>query len=72
MAVQVTINSITGQSPYNLYICQSNGGGCFYVTTITTTPYVFDIPSPYDTSSSYMLKVVDANNCTITGIESVL
>ena len=72
MAVQVTINSITGQSPYEIYICQSDGSGCFYVTTITTTPYVFDIPSPYDTSSSYMLKVVDAFNCTITGIESVL
>jgi hypothetical protein len=72
MAVQVTINSITGQSPYEIYICQSDGSGCFYVTTITTTPYVFDIPSPYDTSLFYMLKVVDAFNCTITGIESVL
>jgi hypothetical protein len=72
MAVQVTINSITGQSPYNLYICQSNGSGCFYVTTITTTPYVFDIPSPYDTSSSYMLKVVDDNGCIISGVSNVL
>lgn len=72
MAVQVTINSITGQSPYEIYICQSNGSGCFYVTTITTTPYVFDIPSPYDTSSSYMLKVVDAYNCVITGIQNVI
>jgi hypothetical protein len=71
MAVQVTINSITGQSPYDIYICQSNGSGCFYVTTITTTPYVFDIPSPYDTSSSYMLKVVDDDGCTIVGVESV-
>jgi len=72
MAVQVTISSITGQSPYDVYICQSSGSGCFYITTITTTPYVFDIPSPYDTSSSYMLKVVDANNCTISGIETVI
>jgi hypothetical protein len=72
MAVQVTISSITGQSPYDVYICQSSGSGCFYITTITTTPYVFDIPSPYDTSSSYMLKVVDANNCTISGVETVI
>jgi hypothetical protein len=72
MAVQVTINGITGQSPYDVYICQSNGSSCFYVTTITTTPYVFDIPSPYDTSLSYLLKVVDANNCTISGIENVI
>ena len=72
MAVQVTISSITGQSPYDVYICQSNGSGCFYISTITTTPYVFDIPSPYDTSASYQLKVVDANNCTITGVENVI
>jgi hypothetical protein len=72
MAVQVIISSITGQSPYDVYICQSNGSGCFYVSTITTTPYVFDIPAPYDTSSSYLLKVVDANNCTISGVENVI
>jgi hypothetical protein len=72
MAVQVTINGITGQSPYDVYICQSNGSSCFYVTTITTTPYVFDIPEPYNSSTSYQLKVVDANNCTITGVENVI
>jgi hypothetical protein len=72
MAVQVTISSITGQSPYDVYICQSNGSGCFYISTITTTPYVFDIPAPYDTSSSYLLKVVDANICTISGVENVI
>jgi hypothetical protein len=72
MAVQVTISSITGQSPYDIYICQSDGSGCFYVTTITTIPYVFDIPAPYDTSSSYMLRVVDANNCVISGVQTVI
>lgn len=72
MAVQVTISGITGQSPYDIYICQSNGSGCFYVSTITTIPYVFDIPAPYDTSSSYMLKVIDDNNCTIIGVENVI
>jgi hypothetical protein len=72
MAVQVTIDSIIGTAPFDVYICQSNGSGCFYITTITTTPYVFDIPSPYDTSSSYMLKLVDANNCVISGVENVI
>jgi hypothetical protein len=72
MAIQVTINGITGQSPFDIYICQSNGSGCFYVTTITSTPYVFDIPEPYDTSTSYQLQVVDGNNCIITGVENVL
>lgn len=71
MAVQVTISSITGSSPYDIYICQSGGTGCFYITTTSTVPYVFDIPTPYNTSTSYMLKVIDANNCIITGITSI-
>lgn len=67
MSVQVTINSITGQSPYDVYICQTGGTGCFYMTTITTAPYIFDIPTPYNTSSSYMLKLIDDNGCVISG-----
>jgi hypothetical protein len=71
MAVQVTINSITGQSPYDIYICQSGGTNCFYITTISSTPYIFDIPAPYNTSSSYMLKIIDTNNCIISGTTTV-
>jgi hypothetical protein len=72
MAVQVTINSVTGQSPYDIYICQNGGTGCFYITTVSTIPYVFDIPAPYNVSTSYMLKIVDSNNCVITGTQNVV
>ena len=72
MGLEVTINGITGTSPYDLYVCQPNGNGCFYISTITSTPYVFDIPEPYNSSTSYQLKVVDENNCTITGVENVI
>lgn len=71
MGIQVTINGITGQSPYNIYICQPNGSGCFYINTITTNTYNFEIPSPYDLSTEYMLKIVDYNNCIITGTSVV-
>lgn len=67
MAIQVTISGITGQSPYDVYICQTGGTGCFYMTTITSAPYVFDIPAPYNTSSEYMLKLIDDNGCIISG-----
>jgi len=71
MAIQVTINGITGTSPFDIYICQSNGTNCFYMTTISSTPYVFDIPEPYNTATTYMVKVIDNNNCQVTGIQSV-
>ena len=71
MGLQVTINSVTGTSPYDVYICQSNGTGCFYIATTSSIPYTFDIPVPYDTATSYMLKLIDANNCLIAGIENV-
>lgn len=70
MAVQVTINDISGQTPFDIYICQSGGTGCFYISTITNANlpnYIFNIPAPYDTNTSYMLKVIDANNCIISG-----
>jgi outer membrane biosynthesis protein TonB len=71
MAIQVTINSITGQSPYDIYICQSGGTGCFYIATISSLPYSFDIPYPYNTSSAYTLKIIDNNQCVITGDQYV-
>lgn len=72
MAIQVTINNIVGQPPYDIYICQTGGTSCFYMTTINSVPYSFDIPAPYNTSSAYMLKVIDNNGCVITGEEPVV
>ena len=72
MALRVTIDSIVGVSPFDIYICQPNGTGCFYIDTITTAPFEFDIPSPYDTGLSYGLKLIDASNCIISGTTSVI
>lgn len=71
MSVTVSITAITGQSPYDIYLCQSGGTSCFYMYTTSTIPYSFVIPSPYDQSSSYMLKIIDGANCIISGITTV-
>jgi hypothetical protein len=71
MAVQVTISNVTGQTPYDVYVCQTNGSSCFYITTISSTPYIFDIPAPYNNLSAYMLKLIDGNNCIISGTTTV-
>jgi hypothetical protein len=71
MITQLTISSITGQSPYDIYVCQTGGTGCFYITTISSVPYTFNIPAPINNYSAYMLKIIDNNGCVITGEEPV-
>jgi hypothetical protein len=74
MEVQVTINNITGQTPFDIYVCQVDGSGCFYISTITNSsfPYIFDIPSPNNSSPNYMVKAIDNNNCVISGTSAVI
>lgn len=73
MTFEVTINSLTGTSPYDVYICQFDGTGCFYIDTITSgeLPYVFDVPSPYNSASAYCVKVIDNLGCVITGCKDL-
>ena len=71
MAVQVTINSLTGTSPYDVYVCDSLVSNCVYIATINSTPYVFDVPAPLDVQTQLCVKVVDTNGCIITQCGSV-
>jgi hypothetical protein len=73
MPIQTTIYSLSGTSPFDVYICQFNLTGCFYIDTITSgdIPYTFTIPSPYDTAESYCVKVVDNQGCVISGCSVV-
>jgi len=63
MPIQISINSITGSSPYNIYLCDSQLINCFYIQTVSTLPYVFDIPPPLDNQASTCVKIIDNLNC---------
>jgi len=65
MPKSVTINYISGTSPFDIYICNDPISTCVYIDTITTTPYTFTIPSLLESLSSYNLKIVDDNNCQV-------
>ena len=73
MAVRVYINDITGSTPYQVYICQTGNTGCFFISEITDgdIPYEFDIPAPYNSSESYLLKIIDNFGCVISGTTTV-
>jgi hypothetical protein len=70
--VRVSISGITGQSPYDIYICQSDINNCIYINTISGTTYSFDLPKPIDNSLQYIVKVIDNNNRIITSVANVL
>ena len=62
MSQQVTITSVTGNTPVNIYYCDSFSANCVYVATVSTFPYVFDVPSPYD-ESNFVIKIIDTQGC---------
>lgn len=65
MAIDITINSITsGATPYNVYVCDMcSGGTCQLISTVTTIPFTFTLPSVYETYPTYAIKLVDSNGC---------
>jgi hypothetical protein len=65
MPTQVTINTLTGTPPYYVYVCDADALNCVYISTISSTPYVFNVPPPLDAQSEVCVKVVDINDCEI-------
>lgn len=67
MPTQITINSISGVSPYDVYLCDNPLTTCIWIDTIISSqlPYVFDVPSIMESQTSFNIKVVDDNNCTV-------
>ncbi len=65
MPTQITINTITGLPPFNIYISDNILHPAIYVATISSAPYTFDVPIVFENLSEYVLKIVDSNGCTI-------
>lgn len=67
MPNQVTITTINGTSPYDVYICDPAYTSCFYVSTITLgmIPYTFNVPFLYSSFATVGVKIVDTKGCII-------
>lgn len=63
MSASVTITSITGTSPYKVYVCDGLGAHCNYVGSATTVPYTVMLPSLFNHAPVVMIKVIDSNLC---------
>jgi len=62
MSTFITINVIAGQSPFDIYLCDSPTS-CVYIDTITIFPYTFQIPVIMEGQINYTLKIIDNNGC---------
>lgn len=62
MSQQVTINSVTANTPVQIYYCDSMSANCVYVATVSVFPYTFDVGAPYDTDN-IVIKIIDTQSC---------
>jgi hypothetical protein len=62
MSQQVTITSVTANTPVEIYYCDSFSASCVYVSTVSVFPYTFDVPPPYN-ESNIVIKIEDTEGC---------
>ena len=65
MSQDVTITSVTANTPVDIYYCDSMSASCVYVATVSTFPYTFEVPDPYD-YGDFVVKIIDAAGCITT------
>ena len=65
MPTQITINDVTGATPYKVYLCDDPITTCVYISTINTLPYNFFVPTAIDGQPTYNLKIVDNKHCVV-------
>jgi uncharacterized secreted protein with C-terminal beta-propeller domain len=73
MPTDITINNISGSTPFDVYVCDTGYTSCIYVSTITSgeLPYTFEIPPVYSSLTNFIVKVVDDNDCVVTDTVTV-
>ena len=62
MSQQVTILSVTANTPVDVYYCDSFSANCVFVDSVTVFPYTFDVPPPYD-ETNIVIKIIDNQAC---------
>lgn len=62
MSQQVTITSVTANTPVDIYYCDSISGSCVFVSTVAVFPYTFNVPPPYN-ETDIVIKIEDVNGC---------
>ena len=62
MSEQVTITSVTANTPVDISYSYANSGSPVYVATVSTFPFTFDVPDPYDLAD-FLVIIEDTQGC---------
>ena len=62
MAEQITIQSVTANTPVDIYYCNALSASCVYVASVAVFPFTFDVPSP-TADTDFVIKIVDSQSC---------
>jgi hypothetical protein len=62
MPINVEIESVTGNTPVNIYVCDSGGSSCTYIATVAVFPFQFEVDDTYATSD-FTIKIIDSADC---------
>jgi hypothetical protein len=67
MPTQITISTLAGSQPFDVYSCDTGYTNCIYIATITSgqVPYDFNLPFIQEGMGSVGIKVVDNNGCIV-------
>lgn len=67
MPTQITISTLTGAQPFDVYSCDTGYTNCIYISTINSSqvPYNFTLPFIQEGMNGVGVKVVDNNDCII-------
>jgi len=62
MSEIVNITSVTANTPVDIYYCDVMSASCVFVASVSTFPYQFEVPDPYD-QTNFTVKIVDSEGC---------
>lgn len=67
MPTNITLSSVSGSSPFHIYVCDTGFTTCIYVNTINPIdiPYQIQIPPLFTSLPSIVVNVKDSNNCSL-------
>lgn len=66
MAPRLIIESITGTTPFEFYVCDVSESICFYLGSVNTTlTNYFTLPSIFTTAPIIRIKMIDSNGCEV-------